>query len=330
VIWRKRNAERKMRNNRSEEIHKPVLVKEVIKYLHIKNQARYIDATVGLGGHTLEILKRGGVVLGIDFDPEILSHAKKRLEAFCRSDACPTPNHIRGQSFKLVQGNFREIDQIAEEYGFLSVAGVIIDLGISSFHLKRHVRGFSFKDESSYLDMRLNPNTQGVKASDLLNGLRKDQLIKLFEVVLGKNAVKSLVNEILIAREKKPFKKVGDLLEVVDLAGLRTKGRRYKRHKKNIHPATNVFLALRIAVNNELDSIQVALPKAIKLLGRGGRLLVISFHSGEDRIVKRFNKKKQDTREAKIVTKKPVKPSNAEVDRNPSSRSAKMRVLEKK
>jgi len=309
---------------KQEKTHEPVLVEEVINVLgltgfaHSKYQARkYIDATLGGGGMSLEIISRGGNVLGIDSDESMLEVAKERLEK--ESLARPTPDQdLVWGSFKLIHGNFANIKEIAGNVGFLDVDGIIFDLGISNLHYEDNERGFSFKNLKADLDMRLNPKTQNVTASDLLNSLRFDQLVELFSVVLGKKESKKLTAKIILAREIKKIDTVGDFLNIL--------GSKY-RYNKKIHPASLPFLALRIAVGTELDNLNKALSSSFELLNKGGKLAVISFHSAEDRLVKRFFKEKVLDGNVKLFTKKPIIAKEEEILRNPKARSAKLRVL---
>jgi 16S rRNA (cytosine1402-N4)-methyltransferase len=288
-------------------LHESVLVSEVIEALHIDKNGKYIDATAGNGGHSLEILKKGGKVLGIDLDPKMLEIAEKRLKESKMSD------------YKLVNGNFTEIDRIAEENNFSPVNGILLDLGVTNIHLKDLERGFSFGNGEAGLDMRLNPEAQGVKASDLLNVLREDQLRDLFEITLPPGPAKWISGRVLHSRSEKPIATVGDMLEISE--GLKT-------GKGGLNEATLPFLALRIAVNSELANLEEVLPKAFNLLVKSGRLIVISFHSGEDAIVKNFFKEKSKSG-AKIITFKPVLAGEEEILLNRRARSAKMRILEK-
>lgn len=285
------------------------MVDEVIKALHINKAhppageaGKYIDATLGTGGHSIEILKRGGKVLGIDLDPKIVEIATKRIKKEFGDTA----------EFTAVTGNFVDIDRIAKENGYERVSGILMDLGVSNLHIKDLERGFSFLNREAPLDMRINPEVQGVKASDLLNALREDQLRDLFGVTLDPGAARWIAKRVEQLRSIKPILKVGDMLEVCE--GLRT-------GKHGLHEATLPFLALRIAVNSELENLKKVLPKAYDLLEPGGRLIVITFHSGEDKIVKDFmiGRGKQEY----------VPVSASEVSTNPRSRSAKMRVIEK-
>jgi 16S rRNA (cytosine1402-N4)-methyltransferase len=288
--------------------HESVMTDEVINGLHIKKSSLYIDATLGNGGHALKILELGGRVLGIDLDPAMLTIARSRLEKEIEKGDC-----------KLVQGNFRSIDAIAKDNGWDMVDGILFDLGVTNLHLKDSERGFSFENPDAALDMRIDPTAQAVKASDLLNVLREDQLREMFEETLGKGAAKWIAGRVIHLRAEKPISTVADLLEISE--GLKT-------GKFGINEATLPFLALRIAVNSELDNLKEALPKAFGLLGNGGRLIVISFHSGEDALVKDFFREKA-SEGAKAITFKPILADSAEVGVNRRARSAKMRILEK-
>jgi len=282
------------------------MVGQVVDQLHVKKGSSYIDATLGTGGHTLEIANKGGMVLGIDADLEMITVAKKRMKGL--------------KNIKLVQGNFVTIDKIAKENDFPEVDGVLFDLGVSNIHLKNLERGFSFENPEADLDMRLDPNTQGVKASDLLNVLREDQIEDLFAVTLEPGAAKWITGRVLHSRAAKPISKVSDLLEICE--GLKT-------GKTGLREGTLPFLALRIAVNSELDNLREVLPKAFDLLKPEGRIVVISFHSKEDEIVKEFFKEKNLRLQARLITFSPVRASITEVSVNRRARSAKMRVIEK-
>ncbi len=284
--------------------HESVMIKEVLTALDVKKGGKYIDATMGTGGHALEILDRGGQVLGIDLDPKMIEISIDR---------------IKNKNFKAVRGNFTEIDKIAQENEFEKADGILFDLGVSNIHLKDLERGFSFENPEAELDMRIDPEVQGIRASDLLNVLRKDQLTDLFEITLEPGAAVWITGRTLHSRAFSPIKTVGDMLEIC--RGLKT-------GKKSLHEATLPFLALRIAVNSELENLNLALPKAYDLLTFGGRLVVISFHSKEDAIVKDFFKEKNKNG-AKLITFKPVLADANEINLNRRARSAKMRILEK-
>ena len=304
--------------------HKPVMVREVTNALHIKNQARFIDATLGLGGHTLGIIETGGNVLGIEADEESLEIARKRLMEACpggyRMVPVPPPSLTRG-SFTLIHGNFRDLKEIALKEGFDQVDGILFDLGISSYQLARKAKGFSFQDPNAPLDMRLDRVSQEVTATDLLKVLNVGQLIELFRTTMPEGVARALSKRIIEVRKISEIKTVGDFLEIIEPKF---------RLKPKLHPSTLPFLALRIAVNSELDNLKQALPQALELLKAGGRLVVISFHSGEDGLVKNFFKEFQDSERGLIITKKPIFPEKKEIATNPRARSAKMRILQKK
>jgi len=295
-------------------MHHPVLSREVIKYLnidsiaHLKKEGRIIDATIGYGGHSKEFIKRGLRVLGIDEDEVALRYAKKELEK-----ACPVRYRTVSGYFILVQSNFRNIDRIALENSFTEVDAILFDLGISSPQITSNRLGISFSNENAPLDMRINQKSQSVKACD--------QLIELFESTLSYINARQLAKRVVQRRVEKEFVLVGDLLRVIDELNFR---------KKKVNKATLPFLALRIAVNSELENLAEALPKAFNLLVGGGRLAIISFHSGEDRIVKNYFTKLEIANTAKVITKKPIIPGIVEKNINPRSRSSKLRVIEKK
>ena len=301
-------------------LHEPVLVAEIVevlqvdKFAHLNIQARLIDATVGLGGHSEEFVKNGWQVLGIDVDKEAIEVAEEVLK-----QACPTPVLHRG-SFKLIHDSFKDIKKIAQENGFTKVEAILFDLGVSVPQLTSKARGFSFQNVDAAIDMRLGKTTQNVTAADLLNALSEKQLVKLFRVVMPFNISSRLSKRVVDRRKIEKFRKVGDFLDVVGNDGY---------GKGKLHHATLPFMALRIAVNSELDILQLALPDSFSLLAVGGRLGVISFHSGEDKIVKHIFKELENKSKGKIITKKPIIPTRREVILNPRARSAKLRVIQR-
>jgi len=285
--------------------HEPVMVQEVIEVLAPLKEARIIDATVGTGGHTLELVKAGANVLGIDLDVGMLEEAKKRLEG--------------AGSLNLTYGNFREIGVIASGEDFREVDGVLFDLGVSNLQLMGEKRGFSFGYPEAALDMRIDPNSQGVTASDLLNGLRADQLTALFSKVLTPSQSRFLASRAVVQRERKPFETVEDFLRIA----------KRLKSKKDLNPATLPFLALRMAVNSELENLNEALPKALACLKKGGKLLVVTFHSGEEKIVLDFYRKVEKEGSGKILTLVAIRPGEDEIKKNPRARSAELWVLQK-
>ncbi len=286
--------------------HTSVLLKEAIDLLQVKKGGKYIDATLGGAGHALEIIKRGGIVLGIDCDEEALNYVEKNFK------------------LTLAKGNFRDLEEIARLNNFNKVSGIIFDLGVSSFQLENGKRGFSFL-KGGPLDMRMDKEL-GVKASDLLNILPKGELYEIFIKLGEEHRARAISDGIVSARRIAPIQTTGDLSSVIQKA-LGIKGEITDFTKANI--SKRVFQALRIAVNDELENIRIALPKAMELLQSGGRVVVISFHSLEDRIVKQsfIEFEKQDM--GKIISKKPIVSSEEELKKNPRSRSAKLRVFEK-
>ncbi len=306
------------------EFHQPVLLKETKELLNIKSGEKYIDATVGGGGHSLEILKLGGKVLGLDCDPEAIKAAGRYL-----SSACPAPDHARKRlgagpntSWQLAQGNFARLKKIAQNKGFTRVAGIFFDLGVSSYQLETPQRGFSFKSQAE-LDMRMDPGLK-VTAADLVNGLNKGELDELFYKLGEEHCSRHVAESICRARRIAPIKTCSQLAQII--AKAKPKGSFAER----IDPATRCFQALRIAVNDELNNLKQGLPQALDLLKRNGRLAVISFHSGEDRIVKNFFREMEAQEKVEIITKKPIMAGESEKVINPRSRSAKLRVVEKK
>lgn len=293
----------------SPRIHEPVLLNEVTEYLSPQSGQKFVDATLGTGGHSLELVRAGARVLGLDIDEAMIAVAEIRLTEICPEKQC----------FTLVKGNFREIDKIAKGAGFAEVDGILFDLGVSNIHLKDKERGFSFENPEATLDMRLNSESQGVSASDLVNALREDQLRDLFETTMDPGAALWLTRRVIAERDGRPIKTVGDFLNVV----------RGLRGKPGMNSATLPMLALRIAVNTEIENLEETLPKAFDFLGKGGKLVVISFHSGEDRVVKEFFKRVEGEGLAEILTKDVVVPAEAEIGKNPRARSAKLRALKK-
>lgn len=299
--------------------HEPVLVDEIIQLLkadtfaHLNKRYTFVDGTLGFGGHSKEFIKRGLFVFGIDTDETTLKYAEDSLRK-----ACPGSNGNVGECFKLVYGNFRDIDHLVSSNHIENIYGVLLDLGVSTPQLMSPVRGLSFAESQADLDMRLDRNS-GVRASDLLNALDEKQLQKLFEVSMDYPDAKRLVKAITKKRQVKRFERVGDLLDVIG----------NNRSTSNIHPATKPFMALRMAVNTEIPNLESALPKAFEILSPKGRLAIVSFHSGEDVIVKSFMKQMESNGAGIVITKKPVVPSEGEIRKNPKARSAKLRVIEK-
>lgn len=300
--------------------HKPVLYQEVLAALKPAPGRRYIDGTVGGGGHARGILDASspdGQLLGMDADPETLQVARDRLAPF-------------GPRVMLAYGNFVRLEEIAKQSGFYPAHGVLLDLGLSSLQLNDAARGFSFLYDGP-LDMRMDPKL-GQTAADLVNDLSGKELTDLLWRYGEERYARRIARAIVSAR---PLQTTAELARVV----ARAVGQRGR-----IHPATRTFQALRIAVNDELGALEAVLPQAVRVLAPAGRLAVIAFHSLEDRLVKAFFR--QESRDCicppemptcvcghkaslNVVTRRPVVPSAEEKSDNPRSRSAKLRVAEK-
>jgi len=287
-------------------IHIPVLQKEVLKYLDSKPNENFIDATIGEGGHTLAILEKtapNGKVLGIDWTPQL----------------CKKLSRFDIDRLILVNDNFANLKKIVEKYKFQPVAGILFDLGMSSWHLEESKRGFSFQRDE-ILDMRYNSEVQKVLAKDILNSWSESEIEKILKEYGEEKFTKRIAKEIINQRKVKSIKTTFQLVKIIKKAIPKN----YERGR--IHPATRTFQALRIVVNDELNNFQTVLPQVVNILKPGGRLVVISFHSLEDRIVKNFFKGQFQKGLLKILTKKPVRPSSEEIKINPRSRSAKLRA----
>jgi 16S rRNA (cytosine1402-N4)-methyltransferase len=290
------------------EYHVSVLLQEAIEALLIKQGEKYIDATLGGGGHTAEILKRGGEVLGIDADRDAIKNVTSRITEYGLQ-----------KRLTIVQGNFRDIKNLAEKNGYTEVSGILFDLGVSSYQLDKPEKGFSFQYDAP-LDMRMDTDLS-VTAADLVNVLNKEELAELFIKYGEEQYAKRIVTALVEARKTRRIESTKQLAELI--------ARVYPRGEKKIHPATKVFQALRIAVNDELNSLKEAVTDSAHLLKPGGRLVIISFHSLEDRIVKNTFLQFEEENLGKIITKKPIIPTYEEIETNKRSRSAKMRIFEK-
>lgn len=284
--------------------HKPVLLHETVNALDLENGEVFLDATFGAGGHSKEALRRFPKlrVIGLDRDPKAVEDAREKLGIEAR------------------QGSFANLDQVLNDLKLERVDAVLFDLGISSDQLEDSGRGFSFMKDGP-LDMRMSG--VGVMAKDLLNSWDESALELVLRGFGEEKFSKKIAREIVTRREDRPFESTFDLVEAV-LAVKR------KSFRDKIHPATKTFQALRIAVNEELTQLEIGLEKGFEALREKGRFVVISFHSLEDRIVKNFFRDRvKDGRARKVGTLKPVTVSTEEIESNPRSRSAKLRVIEK-
>lgn len=312
--------------------HVPVLLQEVIQYLDPKPNENFIDATLGDGGHAKEILKKTapeGKLLGIDRDENSIKAAKENLKEF-------------GGRLIAARGNFSDIKNIIADFPEAEKPkGILLDLGLSSRQLEESGRGFSFlKDEPLIMSLDWPMKPGGRTAAEIINGSRAEDLEKIFRDYGEERLAGPIARKIVQLRKEKKIARTSELSEIAVSAYKRF----YKKEKWIMHPATKIFMALRIAVNEELDDLKKFLPESLEILPSGGRLAIISFHSLEDRIIKDFFRRESrncvcppevmececaHAKTLNIITKKPVIAGPGEIRSNPRARSAKMRVAEK-
>lgn len=294
--------------------HIPVLLKEAIDGLDLKSGDIFVDATLGGGGHTKEVCRRfeGNIkVIGIDQDSLAIEMAKENLkEEDCRID------------FEIA--NFRDLDQILDKRRIKKIDAILFDLGLSSYLIEKSGRGFTFrKDEPLIMNFKRELAPEDLTASEIVNKWSEKKIADILKQYGEERYAKRIAREIAEHREKKPIRTTSELVEIIRNAVPPP----YRRHR--IHFATRTFQALRIAVNDELDTLHKGLEKGFKYLSAKGRMVVISFHSLEDRIVKQFFNRKSKQGQGIIITKKPMTPSEDELRMNPRARSAKLRIIEK-
>lgn len=297
--------------------HVTVLLQEAVRALLVKPDQWYVDATIGSGGHTQAILDQGGKVLGLDFDQTAIDRVSARFQPEIVSQRVV----VKRENFDRLSAVITEL-RAAKQIGD-SIQGILFDFGTSTEQLMSSERGLSFSDDSAPLDMRLDSRL-GVKAADLLKVLNVKQLAQLFRDFGGESHANQIAKAIVELREKNPAQldTVGGLLKIVA---------RVKPYKQgHLHPATKVFQALRIAVNDELDNISRALPQALDEITPGGRVVTIAFHEGEDRLAKQTFANWEQEGRGERITQKPIQPSEFELAQNPRSRSAKLRIFERK
>jgi 16S rRNA (cytosine1402-N4)-methyltransferase len=290
-------------------LHEPVLVAEVVAWLRPSPTGVYVDCTLGLGGHTAALLSAGaGRVIGLDRDPEALARARDRLTA-------------AAGRLEIVHADYRQLEAVLAARSIEAVAGVLADLGVSSMQLDDAARGFSFRQPGP-LDMRMDPTT-GRPLADRLHDVDADELADVIFQLGEERHSRRIARAIVAARDRGELPDTSALASVVRRAA---GGGRWQR----IDPATRTFQALRIWVNDELDGLDRFLETACGRLVPGGRLAVIAFHSLEDRVVKQtFRRLSEGGSHARVLTRRPQVPSEAECDRNPRARSARLRVLER-
>jgi 16S rRNA (cytosine1402-N4)-methyltransferase len=306
--------------------HRPVLYQEIIQALQPRQSATYIDCTLGAGGHSWGILKASfpdGRLIGLDVDPGALHIARERLAEF-------------GSRVMILQESYIHMNRLIKEAGWKTIMGVVFDLGVSSMQLDNPERGFSFQKQAP-LDMRFDPRNP-VSAHDLIDNLSEGELADLIYKYGEERKARIIAKSII---EQRPIK---DTLHLASVVSKVTGGRSNRPGRQKRHPATRTFQALRIAVNQELASLEKALPIAIDILDTGGRLAVISFHSLEDRIVKNiFRRESKDCicppklpvcncghrATVRLINRRPVIPNHEEIIQNPRARSARLRTVEK-
>ncbi len=295
-------------------IHKTVLLHEAIDGLDIKNGDIFVDGTLGGGGHSEEVAKRFGnsvVMIGIDLDPEAIERASARLSPL-------NPN------IQYIQGSFRNIDNLLETSGIKSVDKILLDIGLSSNQFEDSGRGFSFqKDEPLIMSFKKDLKQEDLTAREIVNTWDLENISTILKSYGEEQFAWKIAKAIVARREIKPIDTTFDLVEIIKIATPKW------YHHKRIHPATKTFQALRITVNDEIESLKEGVAKGFRVLNPGGRLAVISFHSIEDRIVKNFYRDRDKERLGKVITKKPIIPTEAEIAENPRSRSSKLRIIEK-
>lgn len=318
---------KRLERNLMEFKHKSVLLKETIEYLNIEPNGIYVDGTLGGGGHAYEICKHlssEGKFIGIDQDEDAIKAASKRLSEF-------------EDKLQIIRGNYNQMREILAENGIYKVDGIVLDLGVSSYQLDDPKRGFTYRVEDAPLDMRMDKRVK-TTAKDLVNTYSELDLYRVIRDYGEDKFAKNIAKHIVMARAKKEIETTGELTEVIKAAipaKIRMNGG---------HPAKRTFQAIRIELNRELEVLQESLEDMIKLLNYGGRICIITFHSLEDRIVKNIFKKSENPCTCpsdfpicvcgkkplgRVITRKPVIPSEEEVVYNSRSKSAKLRVFEK-
>jgi 16S rRNA (cytosine1402-N4)-methyltransferase len=293
--------------------HESVLLHEVVEALSLRDGEVVLDATVNGGGHSEALLRQARITLiGLDLDRRALEAATERLQG------------MPGRKVHLREKNFRNLDEALLELGIASIDKALFDLGLSSNQLELSGRGFSFKrDEPLLMTFSVEGEAAGLTAHSIVNEWAEEDIANVIYGYGEERFARRIAKAIVERREKSPIETSGDLAQIVEDSTPRAKGHR------RVHPATKTFQALRIAANDELGNIREGIPKAFERLRTGGRLAVISFHSIEDRIIKILFKTWAAEGKGKLLSKKPIPPTEEERTANPRSRSAKLRVIEK-
>ncbi|MCC7469946.1 MAG: 16S rRNA (cytosine(1402)-N(4))-methyltransferase RsmH [Bacteroidetes bacterium] len=295
-------------------MHTTVLLKESIDNLNLASGDTVIDGTLGAGGHSEEMCERFGVgvnIIALDLDSDAIERSKMRFN----NKAC---------NITYVLSNFKDFDAVLKQKGLVSVDGILLDLGFSSDQLELSGRGFSFKkDEPLKMTLKKEKDQNDFDAQDIVNNWDEEDIANVLYGYGEERFARRIAREIVEVRENSPIKTTTDLATIITNAVPL-----FYRHGR-INPVTKTFQALRIAVNNELSNLQEVLPKGVASLSSGGRFAIITFHSLEDRMVKNFFRNMERDGLVKIITKKPITPSEEEIQNNPRARSAKLRVIEK-
>jgi 16S rRNA (cytosine1402-N4)-methyltransferase len=295
-------------------VHKSVLLEAVLEGLDIKENDIVLDGTLGGAGHSLEMARRlgkGGVLIGIDQDSNVLEHARAILA------------HAT-TSVLLIQGNFRIVDQIIGQQKFEKVDKILLDLGFSSDQLDNSGRGFSFlKDEPLLMTLSSDSSADRFTARDIINDWEEENIATIIKEYGEESFAKKIAKAVVVARMVKPIERTFELVEIIKSA---TPG--WYHHRKS-HPATKTFQALRITVNDEIEALKEGLENGFKILNQNGLMAVISFHSLEDRLVKHYFREQSLVELGKVITKRPIIPERDEIMENPRSRSAKLRIIQK-
>ncbi len=294
-------------------IHKTVLLKESVEGLNIQPNDIYLDGTLGSAGHAkyaLEINNGGIKVIGLDRDVEALERSKQRL--------------LKYENVTLVESSYGDLDKVLDTLNIKKINRIMLDLGLSSDQFETSGRGFTFKnDEPLLMTFKKEQKEGDLTAYEIVNNWEEENLADIIFGYGEEKYSRRIARAIVSYREKKKIESTGELVEIISGSVPMF----YRRGR--LHPATRTFQALRITVNDELNTLKKGLERGFERLEANGRIAVISFHSLEDRIVKNFNKEKEELGLARIITKKPIVPSESEVEDNPRSRSAKLRILEK-
>ena len=294
-------------------IHKTVLLKESIHGLDIQKNDIYLDGTLGSAGHAeyaLQIMEGELSVIGLDRDTEALERSKKRLSQY--------------KNVTLVESSYGDLNKVLDELNIPKIHRMMLDLGLSSDQFETSGRGFTFKnDEPLLMTFKKNPIEGDLTAHQIVNTWEEENIADIIYGYGEEKYSRRIAHAIVAYRAKKSIETTGELVEIIS----QSVPMFYRRGR--LHPATRTFQALRITVNDELNTLKKGLVSGFERLEKGGRMAIISFHSLEDRIVKNFNKEKEEAGLAKVITKRPITASEEELSENPRSRSAKLRILEK-